>query len=130
MASLELDDMTWMTHALRRQTITATMILLILVGAAGTVTGVQSGGFGRSVASVTGIKVQGNKIVDANGQSVALHGVNRSGTEYACVQGFGPFDGPSDATSIAAIRSWNVNAVRIPLNEDCWLGINGEPNGG
>jgi hypothetical protein len=122
--------MTWMMHALRRQTITATMILLILVGAAGTVTGVQSGGFGRSVASVTGIKVQGNKIVDATGQSVVLHGVNRSGTEYACVQGFGPFDGPSDATSIAAIRSWNVNAVRIPINEDCWLGINGEPNGG
>jgi endoglucanase len=35
------------------------------------------------------------------------------------------FDGPTDAASIAAIRSWNVNAVRVPLNEDCWLGING-----
>src|SRR5207237_547296 len=60
-----------------------------------------------------------------------LHGVNRSGTEYACVQGFGPFDGPSDDASVAAIASWHgVNAVRVPLNEDCWLGINGFPNGG
>jgi hypothetical protein len=23
--------------------------------------------------------------------------------------------------------TWNVNAVRVPLNEDCWLGINGAP---
>jgi hypothetical protein len=54
-----------------------------------------------------------------------------SGTEYACVQGFGPFDGPSDDASVAAITSWHgVSAVRVPLNEDCWLGINGFPNGG
>jgi len=26
---------------------------------------------------------------------------------------------------VAAIRSWHANAVRIPLNESCWLGING-----
>jgi endoglucanase len=32
-----------------------------------------------------------------------------------------------DEASIAAIASWHVNAVRIPLNEDCWLGINGAP---
>jgi hypothetical protein len=23
------------------------------------------------------------------------------------------------------MKTWNVNAVRVPLNEDCWLGING-----
>ena len=54
-----------------------------------------------------------------------LHGVNRSGTEFACIQGWGIFDGPSDQASIAAIKSWRTNAVRVPLNEDCWLGING-----
>src|SRR5207248_366834 len=26
---------------------------------------------------------------------------------------------------ISAITAWHVNAVRVPLNEDCWLGING-----
>jgi hypothetical protein len=25
------------------------------------------------------------------------------------------------------MKTWNVNAVRVPLNEDCWLGINGVP---
>jgi aryl-phospho-beta-D-glucosidase BglC (GH1 family) len=35
------------------------------------------------------------------------------------------FDGPTDAASIQAIVSWHANAVRIPLNEDCWLAING-----
>lgn len=25
------------------------------------------------------------------------------------------------------MKSWSINAVRIPLNEDCWLGINGSP---
>jgi hypothetical protein len=24
------------------------------------------------------------------------------------------------------MRAWGVNTVRVPLNEDCWLGINGE----
>jgi endoglucanase len=56
---------------------------------------------------------------------VNLYGVNRSGTEYACVDGFGIFDGPSDAASITAMKAWGVNAVRIPLNEDCWLALNG-----
>jgi hypothetical protein len=35
------------------------------------------------------------------------------------------FDGPSSAASAAAIAAWHANAVRVPLNEDCWLGING-----
>lgn len=64
-------------------------------------------------------------MLDAAGHRIVLHGVNRSGTEYACIQGFGIFDGPDDAASVAAIASWAVNLVRIPLNEDCWLGING-----
>jgi len=42
-----------------------------------------------------------------------------------CVLGRGIFDGPTDAASIAAMKEWQINAVRVPLNEDCWLGING-----
>lgn len=56
---------------------------------------------------------------------VRLLGVSRSGTEYSCQQGYGFFDGPSDAASIRAMKSWRINAVRVPLNETCWLGING-----
>jgi hypothetical protein len=73
----------------------------------------------------TGLHVSGNQLLDGSGNVVHLHGVNRSGTEYACIQGWGIFDGPSDAASIQAMAAWHVNVVRVPLNEDCWLGING-----
>jgi endoglucanase len=71
------------------------------------------------------IHVRANQLINAAGEPVRLFGVNRSGTEYACVVGVGIFSGPSDAASIAAMASWHINAVRVPLNEDCWLGING-----
>jgi len=44
-----------------------------------------------------------------------------------CVHGDGFFDGPSDASSVNAMASWHINTVRIPLNEDCWLSLNGVP---
>jgi endoglucanase len=71
------------------------------------------------------IGVRGNHLVDRRGESVRLLGVNRSGSEYSCQQGYGFFDGPSDAASIRVMKSWRINAVRLPLNETCWLGING-----
>src|SRR5206468_74068 len=70
------------------------------------------------------VRVSGNTLVNGAGAVIRLLGVDRSGSEYACIQGWGFFDGPSDATSIAAIAAWHTNAVRVPLNEDCWLGIN------
>ncbi|MBV9646451.1 MAG: cellulase family glycosylhydrolase [Candidatus Eremiobacteraeota bacterium] len=79
----------------------------------------------RRAATLSGIRVSGNHLVDGNQNVVHLQGVNRSGTEYACIQGWGIFDGPSDAKSVAAIASWNSNIVRVLLNEDCWLDING-----
>jgi endoglucanase len=68
------------------------------------------------------MRVSGNELVDAGGEPVQLRGVNRSGAEFACVQGKGIFDGPTDAASVAAMREWNINAVRVPLNTHCWLG--------
>ncbi len=75
----------------------------------------------------SGLHVQGNKILNSQGQQVFLRGVNRSGSEYACIQGWGIFDGPADNASVQAMVNWKINAVRIPLNEDCWLSINGAP---
>src|SRR5947208_10564247 len=75
-------------------------------------------------AGTPGVHVQGNQLVDSSGRLVRVRGVNRSGAEYACAQGWGIFDGPSDSASVQAIASWNTNAVRVPLNEDCWLNIN------
>jgi endoglucanase len=76
------------------------------------------------------LRVRGNELVDGPGAGypVALRGVNRSGLEYACIQGWGFFDSPhpdqiDDPSMIAAMKSWNINVVRVPLNEDCWLGL-------
>ncbi len=71
------------------------------------------------------VHVVGNRLVNAAGQPVRLLGVNRAGTESACAYGDGIFSGTMTPSSIQAIRGWNTNAVRIPLNEECWLGING-----
>ena len=69
------------------------------------------------------VHVSGNELVNASGTQVVLHGMDRSGSEYACVQGWGFFDGPVDEASILAMKSWsNVTAVRVPLNEACWNG--------
>ncbi|MEU6552147.1 cellulase family glycosylhydrolase [Streptomyces sp. NPDC046915] len=69
------------------------------------------------------LHVSGNKLVDADGKTRRLLGVNRSGGEFMCVQGRGIWDGPVDDTAIKAIADWKANAVRIPLNEECWLGL-------
>lgn len=81
-----------------------------------------------ALSTLSDVHVSGNKLINAQGQSVILHGVNRSGTEYMCMSGRGIFDGPSDTVSIQAIQSWKINVVRVPLNEDCWLNINGVPS--
>ena len=71
------------------------------------------------------VHVVGTHLANAAGAAVRLRGVDHSGTEYACIQGWGIFDGPSDSASVDAITSWNANVVRVPLNESCWLGIDG-----
>src|SRR6516162_2747083 len=46
------------------------------------------------------LHVAGNQLVNASGQRVVLHGVDRSGTEFMCVQKGGIFDGPDSVASI------------------------------
>lgn len=68
------------------------------------------------------LHVSGNQIVTAAGQPFRLLGVNRSGGEFACIQGWGFWSGDTDQASVDALKSWNVHTVRIPLNEECWIG--------
>jgi hypothetical protein len=73
------------------------------------------------------LHVVGNTLVD-RGKVVRLLGVDHAGTEYACVgggdgsQGYAIFDGPSDDSLVMPMLTWKVNAIRLPLNEACWLG--------
>lgn len=80
-------------------------------------------GAGSSQGAALSIAVKGNRLVDGRGHTVRLLGVNRSSFEYACAQGWGFNEGPTDATAIAAMKAWRINAVRVPLNEACWLGL-------
>jgi hypothetical protein len=94
------------------------------VSAAGTSS--AGGGAGGSVSTLSGLHVVGDHFED-NGKTVRLIGWNRPGGEYSCV-GNKPavFDGPTDLASIQAMQAWKgFNTVRLPLNETCWLGING-----
>ena len=77
-----------------------------------------------------GLHVSGNQLLNASGNPIQLHGVDRSGTEYACIQGWGIFDGPNvtdDDSQIPLMKAWNANELLIGLNEDYWLGINDVP---
>ena len=87
-----------------------------------------------SAAVRSSLHVSGTRLVDGSGKAIVLRGVNISGTEFACAQGgtsgnagWSIFGGQPEDTpgTIASIQKWHVNAVRVPLNEDCWLGLNG-----
>src|SRR3954471_5291267 len=85
-------------------------------------------------ATPTGLHVAGNRLVDGSGATVRLQGFNTSGTEYACIEGTGIFDLPgADGTEVPdsvveRMARWQgANAVRVPLNEQCWLGLGVDP---
>ncbi|MBN6547407.1 glycoside hydrolase family 5 protein, partial [Actinacidiphila bryophytorum] len=50
--------------------------------------------------------------------------------EFACIQGNGMWDGPADQATVTAMKAWNIHTVRIPLNEECWLGTADVPAAG
>lgn len=82
---------------------------------------------GATVAPDPQLHVVGNSLVNSAGSDVRLFGVDATGTEDACVQDRGFSRGPDTAAEAKEIAGWHANAVRVPLNEDCWLGINGAP---
>jgi len=83
---------------------------------------VQTGAVQTGAPAALQLHVSGNRLVNANGATVVLHGVDRSGPEYMCVLHNGIFDGPSNKASVLAMKSWDINAVRVTLNEACWNG--------
>jgi endoglucanase len=106
-----------------------TLVAAALVAAAvtGGLVAPTVAGAGPATGSEPSIKVAGHVLVDGAGQTVRLLGVDASSTEYACVDGYAYSSEPRTAADADAIASWHADAVRVPLNEDCWLGINGMP---
>jgi hypothetical protein len=81
-------------------------------------------GPGPGTTDPKSLHAQGGTLVDGTGKTVRLLGINRAGTEYMCANSQNVFDGPTDDASVTAMLGWHVNAVRLPLNEDCWLTVN------
>jgi aryl-phospho-beta-D-glucosidase BglC (GH1 family) len=76
------------------------------------------------VSSALSIRVQGSHLVDGNGNTVQLRGADASGLEFVAIQGWSPSDPwGGQAPNWQAMKSWKLNAVRIPLNEASWLGL-------
>jgi endoglucanase len=79
-----------------------------------------------------GLHISGNRIINSHGNVVRLLGFNNSGAEYACMEGWGIFDVDTATNTsvplshVVAMAKWTgANAVRVSLNEQCWLGIGG-----
>ena len=113
------------------------LITLLLLGAAAAavlVIVLRSAGPTEPVlqtAAADALRVRGNALVfgPGAGRRVQLRGINRAGAEYECLHQTGFFDSPTpsraDSTAmVAEMLAWNIDVVRIPLNEGCWLGIN------
>lgn len=72
--------------------------------------------------------VDGNVIRDTRtGKEFVPHGVNWPSFEYACQQGWGYSNLGATPATAQAMLDWNIDTVRIPLNQDCWLGEDGMP---
>jgi Cellulase (glycosyl hydrolase family 5) len=67
--------------------------------------------------------VQGDTLIDSRTGAVFIpHGANWPSFEYACSQGWGYSQGGNTDAGAAAMATWGINAIRVPLNENCWLG--------
>lgn len=111
----------------RRQAALGGAVLAVTGLAVGTVLGFSGalpsqGAALASAGSAPQLHVAGNQLVSADGQPVVLHGVDRSGSEFMCVQDHGIFDGPVSQASVNVMKAHGINAVRVPLNEACWNG--------
>lgn len=112
----------------RMRLLSLVVLAVLLLGSAAVITTLKTPTQARAASVPTGLHVVGNQIQDGSGHVIIPHGVDRMGGEYSCISsGAGTFDGPTTQTVVNAMLSWDINIVRIPMNEDCWLGINGEP---
>lgn len=108
--------------------------MALAVGACALITSTAVTAQPTSGATRLAISINGNHFVNALGRTIRLLGVDVPSTEYACEEGWGDASlttsAAADASVAASIAAWHADAVRIPLNEDCWLGINGQPSYG
>jgi endoglucanase len=89
-------------------------------------TAASSSSSSSSGTSAFSIAVSGNRLANGSGKTVQLRGAAVAGLESGIIFGAGNtywsssgFNGRPDFTKLAA---WKLNVVRLPVNEDSWLG--------
>jgi len=99
--------------------------ILLLLSLAGLLLGAMTT---SATAAAPHLKVVGSEIRDeTTGAEFIPRGVNWPSFEYACVQGWGYSNLGAAPATAQAMRTWNINTVRLPLNQDCWLGDDDQP---
>jgi endoglucanase len=97
--------------------------LLVLALAAALVGFVQPAAATASTPTAPTPVVVGNRIVDSRSNTTWVpHGANWPSFEYACSEGWGYSQDDDTNAAAAAMVSWGINAIRVPLNQNCWLG--------
>ena len=113
----------------RRARSIAVLLAVVALAVVGIVAVTGGFGSGSHPAPALGpnpaVRIVDGQLVTRAGRPVRLLGVDVTGTESACIAGRQVAGATFDDAEAKAIRSWHVDAVRVPLNEDCWLGING-----
>jgi hypothetical protein len=72
--------------------------------------------------STLSVQVQGVHLVDQAGKVVQLRGASASGLESVAIQGWDPSNPWGGWEPVwSAMQAWDVNVVRLPLNEASWL---------
>ena len=113
----------WSRRAVAAATLVLAVGLLPVAGASAE----PASAAAADIAAPTPV-VSGNVMVDSRtGAAFVPRGVNWPSFEYACAQGWGYSRDTATAHTAAAIAAWKANTVRVPLNQDCWLGTNGSP---
>jgi hypothetical protein len=82
-------------------------------------------------ASTPALHVAGDHFADSRGRETRVFAAHIGTAEYTCVEPIhdpsrlgGVFAVPTTGAIFKAIRAWRFNAVRMSLNEQCWLGVN------
>lgn len=113
----------------------AIVVAAIVIGAAASVYVATNHGHSATkppsgqAPAVPFIKVSGNRLLTRSGEPARLIGVNIGASQYYCLgKHTEPFPMPIDNASVSALLSWHINAVRLLVDDYCWLGIDGEPD--
>src|SRR3954471_6245487 len=73
---------------------------------------------GAAAGVVGPLSVQGNQIVDGNGNPITLRGIHRDLTQRV---GYGSTSPLVPDAEIDAMKAWGANVVRVPVSSAIWM---------